>query len=161
MRNLIILATILLVSCGEPTTQTIYVAPDTSDVINDSQFDKYKVDFEDLTGAPTSHIKIMLDYNVDMKTAATCYSFENHSESNYIIVNAQIWYGIKDQDLSKKALMLHELTHCALFVREHYNEMLEDGCPVSVMHYRMTSEQCYRDHMPDYIEGVVNLAAGV
>lgn len=54
-------------------------------------------------------------------------------------------------DLQREELMYHELGHCIL-ERDHVEEELSDGCPVSIMDPYTIEESCLIAHHAEYIK---------
>lgn len=71
-----------------------------------------------------------------------CYPVMNH-----IKLDKFYWGGMKA--ISKKALVLHELGHCAHLL-DHDDTELLDGCPASLMNSSLPHFECLEKHWGHY-----------
>lgn len=60
------------------------------------------------------------------------------------------WQGNVDNQLIRYALIVHELGHCVL-QRDHDDNLLDDGCPESIMNSFLPSSECLVKHHLDYL----------
>lgn len=146
---MIILASILLVSCGMPDKKASYNYRFAS---SDPTFNQYKQDFEAdylfVTGKTisTQHIRINLAPSIKENPAfaGICYASGNHRE---IVIKASYWNFVSDE--SKKALVYHELGHCALG-RGHDDQKLENQ-PLSIMNTYIIDGSYLKYYYEEYI----------
>lgn len=65
-----------------------------------------------------------------------------------IEINRSYWKTASMWD--RESLVFHELGHC-LLQRKHRNDLLSDGCPVSIMHEYFELGECLPKHHREYI----------
>lgn len=144
---------IFIVGCGQPTTtvtdpegRTKEVPPIRRD--HAPEFASFVKSFEDEYFKDAGSILMLLTDDVTPAHAVgTC-------DGGYTVrIRKSFW--LISSDLTKKALIYHELGHCILR-RHHNNALYPDGCPKSIMNAYLVTDSCYNSHLNelDYELGV-------
>jgi len=85
-------------------------------------------------------------------TLATCYSYEvKFIGDNYIEFSKTAWQRLNN--IQRLVLMSHELLHCDCNM-DHKDDILEDGCPASVMHTFAPRLECIEKHLVRYFDEI-------
>lgn len=87
---------------------------------------------------------------VNDKYVAICKQYKV-SSLNVVYINKKIWNTLSQAQ--KKLTLLHELGHCDKNL-EHDNSLQKDGCPVSIMHSKLFSSNCFIKHEKTYLKQV-------
>ena len=69
-------------------------------------------------------------------------------DNNQVTIDETFWKNATD--LSKTALIYHELGHCLLY-RAHTEQVKSDGCPSSLMFNVIADDDCLAVHMEEYL----------
>lgn len=88
--------------------------------------------------------------DTDKKYVAICKQYEN-KKLNIIHINKKDW--MSRSDAQKKLTLIHEIGHCDKYL-DHNDELMEDKCPVSIMHHQIFSSECFNKHEKMYRQQV-------
>jgi hypothetical protein len=91
-------------------------------------------------------LKISFD-NLESQIAACYYGIDY---LKVIKVDRTWWRKMSIEE--KEATIFHELGHCALRRRIHYDIIDSDGCPKSLMHSSHTLKNCYFKNRSKYLD---------
>jgi len=116
---------------------------------NDITFDNIKEDFYSDIGIDVSHINIGFVDELKGEAVANCVYYPINASKNFIKVKRSWWKGATD--ILRKALIYHELGHCAILYYDHINNLRPDRCPVSLMHSYVINSYCLQRHWYEYI----------
>ena len=67
-----------------------------------------------------------------------------------VTIDPKFFFGMFTTEKRKTALVHHELAHCVCML-DHDDEMMADGCAVSIMHSYLPPNKCLQKHWQHYI----------
>jgi hypothetical protein len=140
MRSLVVLITLLTLSCGAGPNPSAYI---------DKEVDKIIEQWNSLTGiAFRGSIIFASDKNFIGDAVAYCerYGFNDKNST----ISLKYSYFSKLPDRSRQAILFHELGHCVL-LRDHDNRRTGDWCAASFMHSEVISPACLDKHWEAYL----------
>lgn len=130
----------LIASCSSKPKLLINVDNEESNAI--IQYELKKMNIKNKTPIKFS--------KVNDKYVAICKQYKVTS-LNVVYINKKIWETLSQAQ--KKLTLLHELGHCDKDL-EHNNSLQKDGCPVSIMHSKLFSSDCFIKHEKIYLKQV-------
>lgn len=101
-------------------------------------------EFNIVTNIPIKFKKIQDKY------IAVCKKYEV-KKLNIIYINRKEWE--KVSEFQKKLTLIHEIGHCEKEL-EHDNDLLDDGCPKSIMYSNLFSSDCFIKYEKIYTKQV-------
>jgi len=147
----VILLLFILASCGknpfdDDHKHNPFNRDPRTNITSDATFDPYVEQFEEDYGQYIGDIPINFAKLEDQKIGV-CYTWDSgHAE---VEIDPDFWKVATE--LEKKALIYHELGHCELG-RDHYDDIREDNCAVSIMNWIIVGDFCLNIHMDEYIK---------
>lgn len=91
-----------------------------------------------------------VDYNI---CSGVCIHGVYHKT---ILIDLIIWESLNDH--KRQALLLHEIGHCK-FKLKHNDNLKDDNCPVSIMHFSIVnvlSTECWDLYKDEYIQEFID-----
>lgn len=113
------------------------------------EFDMYITKFEGLTNVEVT-VPIKFTEFSPERVLGTCYY---RIGGNIITINKSLWYTLPS--IQREFLIYHELLHCQCSQYLHHDDVLDDGCPESVMNSLIISWSCLMNHRERYIEDMI------
>lgn len=149
-----ILMLLFLVSCG--TSHVFNKTGDYTRLKTDAEFKPYISRFREVFGY--TNTPIVFKERIEW-VAGTCTIWTRGIWTLYkeIQIDPDKWLGYSEKQ--RETLIFHELGHCHL-KREHNNTEFNDGCPRSIMRYRMMNsyeiKNCYDVYKDHYMTELGN-----
>lgn len=133
MRYQLAALVLLLAACGPKPFASV-----------DGDLQPYFNSFRDISGGRDISDVEGKFYYEESKILGTCSSTMDHK---VISINMKYWPNLGEK--SRLSLIYHEFGHCTLG-RDHRDDMLSDGCPLSMMNTYAPAAICLDRHWDDY-----------